>query len=76
MTRGRWQQPEDHQDPYTPDEDDPDYRFSEAAGYAGWEPPQRAWLRPLIWVVTLLVLGGMLLPLLPGALRMLDALLR
>lgn len=49
---------------YIPDEDDPDYQFSEAAGYAGWEPPERRWLRPLLLVVSLLVLAAMLVPLL------------
>lgn len=49
---------------YVPDEDDPDYAFSEVAGYAGWEPPERRWLRPLVIAVSLLVLAAMVAPLL------------
>ena len=49
---------------YFPDESDPDYQFSEAAGYAGWEPPERRWLRPLLVTVSLLVLAAMVAPLL------------
>ena len=45
-------------EPYVPDEDDPDYRFSEAAGYGEWEPPRRPWLRPLmVGMAVLLVLA-------------------
>ncbi len=49
---------------YIPDEDDPDYQFSEAAGYASWEAPERRWLRPLLLAVSLLVLAAMVVPLL------------
>ncbi len=50
-------------EPYVPDEDDPDYRYSEAAGYAGCETRQRRWLKPLMVVGFLLVLFGMVAPL-------------
>lgn len=54
--------PLDHQDAYTPDEDDPDYQYSEAAGYSDWEPPKRNWLRIITIVVSVLVLASMALP--------------
>ncbi len=53
---------EDHSEPYTPEERDPDYRFSEAAGYSNWEPPKRNWLRIAVTVVSVLVLLSMALP--------------
>lgn len=56
--------PLDHQDAYVPDEDDPDYKYSEAAGYSDWEPPQRNWLRIITIAVSVLVLASMALPLL------------
>ena len=54
----------DHDDPYTPDEDDPDWEFSEARGYSDWEPPKRDWMRPLMMAVSLRVLAGMAAPVL------------
>lgn len=54
--------PLDHQDPYVPDEDDPDYRFSEAAGYSDWEPPRRNWLKIVTVAVSVLVLISIALP--------------
>ena len=56
-------------EPYVPEEDDPDYKYSEAAGYAGWEPPQRRWLKPVMVVASLLVLFGLLAPLVSMLLR-------
>lgn len=50
-------------EPYVPDEDDPDYRFSEVAGYSGWEEPKRSWARPLVLIVSFLVLASLTLPL-------------
>ncbi len=39
--------------------------LTEEAGYAGWDPPARAWLRPLVVALSLTVVaafvGGMLL---------------
>ena len=55
---------EPQEDPgYIPDEDDPDYELSEAAGYSNWEPPKRNWVRPLVLVFTVLMLIAMLAPL-------------
>jgi hypothetical protein len=55
---------EDHSDPYVPDENDPDYRFSEAAGYAGHEPPKRNWGKPILIGISLFMLATMVLPML------------
>jgi hypothetical protein len=52
-------------DSYVPDEDDPDYDLSEAAGYADWEP-KRETIIPQ-WVIvgaSLLLILAMLVPLL------------
>lgn len=57
-------------EPYVPDEDDPDYRYSEVAGYAGGETPKRRWLKPLMVVAFLLVLFGMVAPLFEVFLRL------
>ncbi len=45
----------------------PDYDLSEAAGYAGWEPEAKPLLlrRGVILFVTLLVIAGLLLAILP-----------
>lgn len=56
--------PEDHQDPYTPDEADPDWQYSEARGYSDWEAPRRNWMRIAVIAVSLLVLLSMALPML------------
>ena len=50
--------------------DDPDYDLSEAAGYAGWEPPERDFFVPRWFVVavSLLLILALLLP----ALRLLS----
>ncbi len=76
-----WDNPEDEEDApegyydgeedadgewYVPDESDPDYDLSEAAGYAGWEAPRREVVVPH-WVfvfVSLLLLIAILTPLL------------
>ena len=58
----RYRLPEDHGDPYVPDEDDPDYRFSEAHGYADWDPPRRRWAKALVVGIALLLLAALLLP--------------
>jgi hypothetical protein len=71
-----WDNPEDYEAPegwddgeeddsYIPDESDPDYDLSEAAGYAGWEP-KREHLIPQ-WVIVLasmLLIFAILVPLL------------
>ena len=44
-------------DTYEPGPGDPDYDLSEAAGYAGWEAPERSGLLPQ-WVI---VVGSILL---------------
>jgi hypothetical protein len=38
-------------DSYVPDEDDPDYDLTEAAGYAGWDAPKHSGPMPE-WVIT------------------------
>jgi hypothetical protein len=62
-----WHNPEDQEDApegyyddedeeddgsYVPGPDDPDYDLSEAAGYAGWEAPERSSLLPQWIIVT------------------------
>ena len=44
--------------------DDPDYDLSEAAGYPGWEPPERRLLLPgwVIVAISLLLILSLLLP--------------
>jgi len=46
------------------DPDDPDYDLSEAAGYAGWEAPERQFPLPqwVIVAVSLLLILALLLP--------------
>ena len=60
-------EPED--EGYIPDEDDPDYKLSEVAGYAGWEQPKRQWLRPLLLGISLLILASLLAPMILVVLR-------
>lgn len=51
---------------YSPGPEDPDYDLSEAAGYAGWEPPPRSGPFPRWVIVTLslLLIAAILLPIL------------
>jgi hypothetical protein len=42
---------DDDDDTYVPDEDDPDYDLSEAAGYSGWDAPSQRGPMP-DWVIT------------------------
>ena len=50
---------------YIPGPDDPDYHFSEAAGYSGWQPSRRAGVFPqwIIVAVSLLLILAILTPL-------------
>ncbi len=66
----REEAPEGYYDEEEEDEeigpDDPDYDLSEAAGYSGWEPPERSFFLPQ-WVIvalSLLLILALLLPLL------------
>jgi hypothetical protein len=56
---------EEEDDGYVPGPDDPDYDLSEAAGYAGWEAPQREGLMPrwVIVAISLLLILAILTPL-------------
>ncbi len=51
---------------YIPGPDDPDYDLSEAAGYAGYEPPRRRGLVPqwVIVVFSIVLILSILVPLL------------
>ncbi len=42
----------------------PDHDLSEAAGYGGWEPPEKPspWLRRMLLVLSLLAVLGLVLP--------------
>lgn len=53
-------------DSYVPGPEDPDYDLSEAAGYAGWEPPPRSTPFPswAIALLSLLLIAAILLPIL------------
>ena len=44
--------------------DDPDYDLSEAAGYAGWKPPERDFFIPgwMIVAISLLLILALILP--------------
>jgi hypothetical protein len=58
-----WDDEED--DSYIPDESDPDYDLSEAAGYAQWEPKREAIIPQWVIVVaSLLLIFAILVPLL------------
>ena len=65
-----WEEPEgwdsdDDDDSYIPDETDPDYDLSEAAGYADWEAKREAIIpRWLIVVASVLLIFAILVPLL------------
>ncbi len=56
----------DDGDGYIPGSDDPDYDLSEAAGYAGYEPPKRRGLVPqwIILAVSIVLILSILVPLL------------
>lgn len=56
----------DEEDGYIPGPDDPDYDLSEAAGYAGYEPPRRRGIVPqwVIVVVSLVLILSFVIPLL------------
>ena len=53
---------------YIPGPDDPDYDLSEAAGYAGYEPPKRRGLVPQ-WVIVAFSIALVLSILVPLLLR-------
>ena len=50
---------------YIPGPDDPDYDLSEAAGYAGYEPPRRRGLVPqwVIFVFSIILILAFVIPL-------------
>ncbi|HEY5640271.1 MAG TPA: hypothetical protein VIW01_09480 [Dehalococcoidia bacterium] len=56
----------DDDDGYIPGPDDPDYDLSEAAGYAGYEPPSRRGLVPqwVIVVFSIVLILSIIVPLL------------
>jgi hypothetical protein len=51
---------------YTPGPEDPDYDLSEAAGYAGWEPPPHSGPFPrwAVVILSILLIAAILLPVL------------
>jgi hypothetical protein len=56
---------EEEDDGYIPDESDPDYDLSEAAGYANWEPKGQAIIPQWVIVVaSLLLIFAILIPVL------------
>ncbi len=70
-----WDNPEDateedaeseEEDWYAPGPEDPDYDLSEAAGYAGWEPPTRSSPFPqwVVAILSLLLIAAILFPIL------------
>jgi hypothetical protein len=50
-------------DDYWPDENDPDFDLSEAAGYSDWEPSEGGFPQWLIVAVSLLLIFAILIPL-------------
>jgi hypothetical protein len=59
---------DEEDDSYVPGPDDPDYDLSEAAGYAGYEAPERRGILPP-WVIALVSIVLILAILIPVLIR-------